>query len=1545
MRIFGKFRDIYDKEVTVDILSGNDKSIEEDSKDSITTIISKSIDASKKDGSSIYVAAAQGKADALYPKAKPQAEIKPRPDTPVDPDTPVEPVDNKIVDYIVTEYAVSFDGTNPPEDNESIDFISEVSVPESFDSKVVEFTSRFANVINIPYKGTTFLFLTKLYYEAYGQFYNKKSNFGIPYLYDKSLFPSITDYYGSMKSRLQAFNTLIGWLFALFLTRLRPDLRNDILNIGYNIGPDKDTYIYMYDFNSDQNIARLVASAINAAMIGKFSPNISGMRSEVGTPVFDYNISSIASGTYDTYKDSYYIALQNFMPTAPGPYLNGYEDRRNVGGVPYYSTKKMSDNNLPEDYAIYEKVVKDYNLSNPEYKQAVVQAIANKETNILHMFGNNKTTEHYSFHPVFGNDTIGMTIPTLSSTATTFAKLWSIGARSRYALLDGIYYGRRRPAQTEIDGKSKAGTAGVLVNYEIENSDGSVVGYYDQSNNYITGNMPTANASDYERYVINNTVFANSYPSGHSSGTFTGALFLIELLPHKADLILKAANQYAVDRQIARYHWNSDTIIGRVLGSAMNAVVAGSADYSTLYTQAREEINPITSSQSTNLPSIWKRSVDELNIQNGQYLWIRHTTHYYNDPTPEVTYSVSYWYVEPKEEDDEEDTENIDTGREDGNIWYDEDAKYTIGEDGIWFAGDPFETTCEIEDNFDAVIKQTATLRLVVDKYVGNIFFSYNMRESRIIVKREGETIFSGYITMNMYNQPFNTDADMLEIECIDKLSTINNYNYKNTFPETYRTHKVDANVVSFRKVLYDALTGLSGNIWYDCSKSIDGERWEKVFDDIGIGENVFYGDDFDGMMSREDSLTEILQYLNLHIVQHKEDFYIFDWNSIKKGNTTWKCLTDNTLEDSYGGTPKVIKGDMHMAKDTNLTIEDVYSQVQVNCEVEEAEEILADMFDDDDLKSYFNNGQLYMTEYISEGEGESARDAFTSMVNDRPTSYDGCNMVDWYVQSMYNENWTMTPNHPIEYDIAEGGRYLNQDAIPTNIKKNSLRAGLFRIGKVERKGTEIANIDPVPKLDTTSYLYISVNGNEDRSAGNMRPNDNMIDLAEPIVTYTGNTANGAFSPVDNETTNYLVFEGKIELQPIQKESGTITGQSWYNTVPSENNDDGRFYSRKWYKFLDCMDKEPTSESWSSNGSLGYTLCEDQKKSFAGTGLMMPAKDKSFDTSKVDKHEDPFKFDYSAEGDESDQIRKVPVLECSLRIGDKKLVEYNFKSDGSSDFGWFKDGEEPFKVVNGKTLNVKATTFTLGFNPSIGDIIIGKEYPIQNTVHFTQNIDAKGTAIPIKKSDALSGNIDFKILGPCTTTWNQVVRIHPSFWRHTSWETDALPILAFTENIIISDFSMKVVSDNALDNSETEDGDLMYVAQETDYNFNTKHETDFNIITQLDSGTAKAKGIKSGIYLNAAVNMRTSEPLDCLYTKKEGKKKAEEHYVYDYLEDWRRSRVTLTMTLNDDDIDFRDRYGSIPLKKSFTILGINRNLKLHTANVSLREYSADLKDF
>ena len=63
----------------------------------------------------------------------------------------------------------------------------------------------------------------------------------------------------------------------------------------------------------------------------------------------------------------------------------------------------------------------------------------------------------------------------------------------------------------------------------------------------------------------------------------------MEVFPQKAALILEAMNAFATNRQVARYHWLSDTIIGRTIGAMMSPIIRATSDYDKILEQAKKE--------------------------------------------------------------------------------------------------------------------------------------------------------------------------------------------------------------------------------------------------------------------------------------------------------------------------------------------------------------------------------------------------------------------------------------------------------------------------------------------------------------------------------------------------------------------------------------------------------------------------------------------------------------------------------------------------------------------------------------------------------------------------------------------------------------------------------------------------------------------------------------------------------------------------------------------------------------------------------------------
>jgi len=462
-----------------------------------------------------------------------------------------------------------------------------------YDEEFESYLGKFSKFTKPERDGYTYRWFYELFREAKSQLRIDTSH-GLPILLKQENFPTLYEW-GDKGDAQKAQDTMIGWLFSLQLAELKPYYRADLFKIGYELGGyDRYSNIYGYKFELDPNVMRILAGAIYPAMKGYCKPVTETLRREVEGSKYSKTLGQLYK---DEKRDNvapsgFFTDFRVFMPTAPAPYLSTYSKRSDRT---YPNEPRDEYDNLKVDRQIHEMIVEAYNLNQPEHYQEVVQAIADKEAKKEHLFGKNVNTKHYHFHPVFGEDTIGMELP--YGVLGDFAYLClQTGSASRAimqsATITPPQYGRLRPGcswtREEKKNSKTDDRRNVLTNFEIEDGDGSPTGYYDKNGNWIYMNG-IHNPSEFEEFQKNH-LYANSYPSGHSSGMFCCSMVLMELLPNKADKILREANQYAVNRTIARYHWTSDTINGRVLGSATNAVCHAASDYYKMMASAREDI-------------------------------------------------------------------------------------------------------------------------------------------------------------------------------------------------------------------------------------------------------------------------------------------------------------------------------------------------------------------------------------------------------------------------------------------------------------------------------------------------------------------------------------------------------------------------------------------------------------------------------------------------------------------------------------------------------------------------------------------------------------------------------------------------------------------------------------------------------------------------------------------------------------------------------------------------------------------------------------------
>ena len=858
----------------------------------------------------------------------------------------------------------------------------------------------------------------------------------------------------------------------------------------------------------------------------------------------------------------------------------------------------------------------------------------------------------------------------------------------------------------------------------------------------------------------------------------------------------------------------------------------------------------------------------------------------------------------------------------------------------VYFSDDPAEIENEVNDTFDVLLRNSAKIRLLCGNLITDLF-STSCRDAVVNIYKNDTCIFAGFVEPQTLSQPYNNRWDELELNCIDALSALQYSKYKNVgaLGVIYALVKAEAAQRSFYDIATEILQGVTGGLdilgnqnikfWYDGSKAVDAQTANRyqVFRQLSISDLLFMGDDESDVWQQDEVLEELLKYLNLHIVQDGFNFYIFSWESVKAttNNIIWQDIVANSTKTTAQQAVTIALANVADC-DTTISIGDVYNQLLLTTKVEDIENVIESPLDDDLLVSPYINKQKYLTEYSSDGEGKTAYNAFYAMTHDQKTTYGAGAITDWYLQVMRNKQWMFPMNGNTDIDIVDyfGSEGTNQHVLPDWLGQ-APGAAIMALGSVKMNTANDDN-SPTSKVNMTNYLVVSVNGNGvDNNENKTYPSVADIQNNIPYAVYTGNKAGGVFSPSDEETTNYIVLSGKVILNPIMRQTNTYTNLHnkewtigppniendmiyvWHQTVPSRNNGDGRYYTRQYLR-AETPDKEVSWHEGADSGFYPYT----------GDGP------------------EEYEFKYSAVGDSTDTISKVAVLACMLVIGDKCVVETGTEGQ-TTDFVWRKYKERSECQSDDEYYQ---QCFTIGFDPKIGDKLVGTEFNIQNNIDYKMGIDVEGMAIPITKGDKISGQVRFMILGPVNATWDVITRRHPTFFRHTKWSSSSVPLLAHISSILIKSFEVKVYSDNGLISNGNDGNDIIYMSDTKENFVNKKDDLEFKINSALTATECAQLGVSNTVKLSTPLNILTGDGVLEVYDRNGNvKAKPEQIYVDSYYTEYHKPRIVMEQKLRDIDnvVSLFNHYHHEALGKEFFVQGIGRNLIEGHADLTLKE--------
>ena len=706
----------------------------------------------------------------------------------------------------------------------------------------------------------------------------------------------------------------------------------------------------------------------------------------------------------------------------------------------------------------------------------------------------------------------------------------------------------------------------------------------------------------------------------------------------------------------------------------------------------------------------------------------------------------------------------------------------------VMFDPDPVIINADRQDLTKRIIISQATINLVSNQNMTDYLFAYTNRSIPVTISNGSNVCFFGYVDPLQFNQGYAYTWEPVQVTATDPLGALEQLNVGDL-------KDIDANTTITSWGLMMAIFNAAG---ITSVNDTINPTVKSAMQETNIKLSIFFGESEDDYMNLYDTLTEICKYFNLYVAYYNNAANI-------------SCTIN---ESSVAHNIESFK-DAAADSSTSISVDDTYSQVTITAEIDPVEDIVVGYDNDDYLHSQYNHMDKYMTEYISEGEGRTAYDAFFDLITKGETDYDKGYCIDNFCWVKKNNVWDFGSD---SY-ITQG--YTDQRDVLSYLKNNSGKGAIIAFGrgnKLDKKDNS-----PTASVPLTNYLVISVNGTYDNSDAGGTSMEGMIEGANPVCTYKGLSAS-ILSPSDPTVINYIVISGNILLNPLQPLSGpkwdseadklTNTIQDcidarenkswpetpvWHHTVPISENEDGAYYQQAWHKGV---------------GIQGF-----------------------LDNNKNQR----FEYKYDSPGSSVDTITKLPILACELKVGNKYCVELlNEGQEGVGKFEWLTEEE-----CNSKGI---PPVFTIGINPATNDKIVGQSFSIQNNVNYMLGIEKSGTAIPIKASDKLAGEISFKILGPYNTVWNEISKhTHHSwiFFKKTNWTSTQYYILQYIQSIMISNFKIETVSDNGLINEKATnaDNDLVY-ASDMNPSYIEKLEEDLKICTPLTLEECKKYGVK-----------------------------------------------------------------------------------------------------
>lgn len=763
----------------------------------------------------------------------------------------------------------------------------------------------------------------------------------------------------------------------------------------------------------------------------------------------------------------------------------------------------------------------------------------------------------------------------------------------------------------------------------------------------------------------------------------------------------------------------------------------------------------------------------------------------------------------------------------------------------ILFSMDPVHITTDYSDTFAHNIVKSASVNLITNFNLRDLVLANNNNDVNMVITCGNTVIFDGYVEPLCFSEPYARFWNEIEITANDKLASAQYVKYPQVVLE--RLNEMMSFLDATEGGIIDAIAEEIG-LTVDTSGLNNGDTASEHSTEIlqamqttKISNTIFAGESPDDWMTCFDVLESVGRYWGIWFMQVGNTLRLLDWH-----NETRTAI-------SSGGT--LSKKDF-IDDSTSISTADAYTQIKLSCDIEGSDSIVEF---GDDLTSPYKHYVKYMEELVAEGNGSTAAGLFKELILSDETGENTKQPTESYKYKNFcwvkeSNLWDFGPNGYTS--LIDSG--MTQQGILHWLWQNPGKGAFVAFGRTDKQSAK--DNSPINSLELQDSLIISICGHDTPDYDHDM--QALFAANSPICSFTGSSKQ--FTPVDSDTTNYLIISGKVFLNKMYGKTGEVMHYNYDRSGKSGFDYDqcyGTLYAdycndyEALYELVSAPKNKYGVSKWDRVsyhngvpriGSNDYGCFYTQRFYDGPSGGETESTNKCLvGDLKQNKYQQTWKYEYSwieGQGKKIDNTSKIPILVCELKIGDKYCVERIDKANGAGwgEFEWMTEEEiNELPQINGESWKY----LTIGFNPKLDDYILGTNYDIQNTIWYYDDVDGTGTAIPIKYSDNLAGEVKFTIKQPTFSYWGADPDLK-GIIAYILWRQGIIgqyPILEKLESIILSDFKIELTSNKGHILNNTEANDLVYVSDEND-NYVDSYEDDTKIATMITSAEAAAWG-------------------------------------------------------------------------------------------------------